>query len=466
MFYYERVNQFDTIAVSVDSVDRRRIKGTIDLDGLKFIMYFDYTQDVDIDYDLAGMIMTMPVINYAYFAKRIKLNFPVSLSFLKLVKEFIRINNIETFINSIVRRRYEFFLKEYLPSDEEITQENAEGRTEVLADISDGDKKKLEVDDRKVIVLSSGGKESLLTFGILKEIGAVVYPVFFNESGAHWKTAKVAYDYFSSKYENVLRVWSNVDRFYSFVNRHLKILDQDEIRRKADSYPVQMFIFPVYIFSVLPYVIKYGIGNIALGDELDDPIYEEPYHGIKHYYGVYDQTNDFNLTLTSFLREYGIHCKVFSAVYPIFGTLVEKILVQRYNDLFRVQRSCHLCHYEGGDVKPCGTCSKCLGVLLFMLNAEADPTEAGYSIEHVKQLEDNVNSASMRLDPDELEYLKAKVFEGRRINSHIEGIHQLPGENSAFSLVPERFRDGVRSIVSKYSTGFYKFVGSEWVKID
>ena len=44
--------------------------------------------------------------------------------------------------------------------------------------------------------MSSGGKDSLLTYGIMKEVGANVFPIFVNESGGHWKTASVAYDFF------------------------------------------------------------------------------------------------------------------------------------------------------------------------------------------------------------------------------------------------------------------------------
>ncbi|MFP3912873.1 MAG: hypothetical protein ACLFUT_12435, partial [Desulfobacteraceae bacterium] len=38
-------------------------------------------------------------------------------------------------------------------------------------------------------VSSSGGKESLLTYGLLQELGIETHPLFVNESGRHWFTA-------------------------------------------------------------------------------------------------------------------------------------------------------------------------------------------------------------------------------------------------------------------------------------
>ena len=42
------------------------------------------------------------------------------------------------------------------------------------------------VDANRYAILSSGGKDSLLSYGLLKEIGSEVHPIFVNESGRHW----------------------------------------------------------------------------------------------------------------------------------------------------------------------------------------------------------------------------------------------------------------------------------------
>ncbi len=463
--YYERVRSFNRITVSLDSLEKRRISGDINVDGRDFKLFFTYDEDIDIDSRIAGIILAMPTINYAYFTKEIYLNFPIDQFSFDLIKKFIKINNVETFINSIVRRRYNFFNEAYLPSDTDVTQKNAEGDTIISAKSFTEPGKPWPTEKNRSMILSSGGKESLLSYGIMKEVGSETYPVFFNESGGHWKTAKVAYDYFSRNIENTHKVWSNVDRFYSFMNNSMKVLNRSEIKKKADSYPIQMFIFPVFIFSMIPYVRNHSIGNIILGDEFDDPVYEKPYNGIKHYYGVYDQTNDFNNTLSEYFRISGINSTVFSIVYPVFGTMVEKILVRRYPDLFRNQRSCHLCRYEGKEIKPCGTCTKCLGILLFVLNAGGNPGDIGYSSENVRDLKAILESADMRIDPSELTYLKESVFDGKKEETHVEGIHILNGEKIPFSLVPDMYRNKIENIFREYSNGYYSLENGQWKKL-
>ena len=81
-------------------------------------------------------------------------------------------------------------------------------------------------------VLSSGGKDSLLTFGLLRECGHEVHPIFVNESGRHWFTALNAYRYFAANIKNTARVWTNSDRLFSWMLKHLPFFESKEGKRK------------------------------------------------------------------------------------------------------------------------------------------------------------------------------------------------------------------------------------------
>ena len=59
-------------------------------------------------------------------------------------------------------------------------------------------------DRGRCLILSSGGKESLLSHGLIDELGSESHPVFVNESGRHWFTALNAYRHFS---KNVAQAW-------------------------------------------------------------------------------------------------------------------------------------------------------------------------------------------------------------------------------------------------------------------
>ncbi|MEM0156873.1 MAG: metal-binding protein [Thermoplasmataceae archaeon] len=447
------------------------IEGDISLEReegtLKFHMIFSYSDSIDADRNLAGLVLAMPAINFCLFSRKLTLNFPASKSDVAAIQEFVRINNREVFINKLARRRYEFFKQEYVPGDEDITEENSNGNTLVLA-TSEFEDIPRKIPGKSNAVLSSGGKESLLSYGMLKDIDPDTHAFYFNESGGHWLTAKTAYDYYSAEFSNVHKVWSNVDRFYRYVLRNMTILDQRIINTKTDTYPVQLFIFPVYVMSMIPVAIKHGINGAVLGDEFDDPSDMQPFHGIRHYYGIYDQTLDFNRFMTGYLHSKGIDFTVWSAVYPVTGGVVENILIKRYPDLFRLQRSCHSCRSIKGKIIPCGKCSKCLGILMFILSAGGDPHDILYSTESIENLKDNVSREKMRLDTDELNYMKARLgfietSEMERLQ-HVSGMHLLPGEEQLFQHVPDRYREGIMKIISQYAPVSYTYTGGSWEK--
>ncbi|HLH85551.1 MAG TPA: metal-binding protein [Thermoplasmataceae archaeon] len=472
MGYLDRISVFEKVEVTPGEISEKRVSGDITVTSTgktdSYHLIFKYSNPVKIDQNLAGLILTMPVINFTLFCRKLVLNFPVSDSDLEAIRHFISVNNTEVFVNRLCRRRHEFFKAEFLPTENDITEENARGRTEVIASNKKADAYHYETDSSRVAVLSSGGKESLLTYGMLRELGHEPYALFFNESGGHWLTAKTAYSYYSANFPRVHKVWSNVDRFYHHMLSRMNILNPKVAGRRADDYPVQLFIFPVYVFSMIPIILQERIGNVVLGDEFDDPKEMPPFHGIRHYYGIYDQTADFNRYFSKYLRNKGIGTDVWSAVYPISGFMVEKILMERYRNLFSTQRSCHSCHVKDGSIIPCGVCSKCLGIQLFILGGGGDPTRIGYLRIETEKFEEMLRTGRVRLDPDEFEYPNRKLM-GEPIPdrlNHVPGIHILPGENEPLSLVPAQFRAGILKIMSQTSSGFYELSSGGWTRID
>lgn len=78
-------------------------------------------------------------------------------------------------------------------------------------------------------VLSSGGKDSLLSFGLLDEIGCNPHAVFVNESGRHWFTALNAYRHLRERFPATHRVWTNADRVFAWMLRGRHPPDNDGI---------------------------------------------------------------------------------------------------------------------------------------------------------------------------------------------------------------------------------------------
>jgi hypothetical protein len=468
--YIDNIISFDNIEINIASIEKRRIIGNIKFDDFSYRLIFTYAEDIDVDRNIAGLILTMPAINFTYFARKLTLNFPVSMKDMELIKNFMKINAHEVFINKIINRRYDFIKPEFIPSEDDINEANADGITELVCPEIINEERPWNTSPDKVAIMSSGGKESLLAFGIFNEINKPEnnYSFYFEESGSHWLTAKTAYDYYKENFGNVMKVWSNTDRFYHEMLKHIKIVNTDMIDILSDDYPIQVFIFPVYIFLLLPLVKKYSIGNIIMGDEFDDPREMGDYKGLKYYYGIFDQTYDFNDMLSVYFNNKGINSAVYSIVYPATGYLEEKILMERYRNLFLQQRSCHSCHRKDGIIEPCGKCSKCLGILLFIEASGGNPEDILYSDADVKLLKRRLSKARLRLDPDERVYAESKIglYSGSIENAeHAGGLHIMPYENSLFSVIPDNFRSAIENIFSAYADGIFKLENGKWINI-
>ncbi|MGP6239289.1 metal-binding protein [Cuniculiplasma sp. SKW4] len=465
MGYSDKIRCFSEVSINVEKFTKRTsvIGIRIGKPDLYFRIIFSYDKDVENTENMAGLAGVAAVLNYALFIDRITLNFPVSESDREFIREMARINNTEVFVNRLCRRRYDFFRDDVIPKEEEINQSNAAGSTEFSFNFSYDDP--YYEKGERVAVLSSGGKESLMTTGLMEEIGEKPLALFFNESGGHWKLALPSHRYFTENGIESLKVWSNVDRFYNFMNRNMKIL-KERAFQWADDYPVQLFTFPVYLISFIPALVKYGIGNILMGNEFDDPLEEPPFKGIRHYYGVYDQTPEFQRRFSGYLTHKGIQATLWSAVYPIYGSVVEDILVNRYPDLYSLQRSCHSCHYDhNSKVVPCGKCSKCLGVRLFIEYARGDPRTIFYP--DAGNLLDLVERERLKLDPEELSCMIEGIKTGNfNKKTHVSGIHILPEEKRVFSQIPEKFREPVGNILKKYTSGCWKLKNNGWVQTD
>jgi hypothetical protein len=417
---------------------------------------------------LLRLASVTPLLNYGLFTKEIRLEWPVSKADFSLLNDFIDVFSKDIFINKLVRKKNPYVLPQFLPSASEVTEANARPMAKIVAASSIEDVPiSIEFDENSCGVLSSGGKESLLTYAMLKEIGADVHALYVNESGGHWRTALPAYRHFKKNYPKTARVWTNVDRFYTFMLDQMRIIRKDHRETWADTYPIRLCIFPVYVFLLLPIFAKRRIGNILIGSEFDDPRLSSYFAGIQHFFGVYDQTQDFDVRMEQWFSKRMPGMRQWSAVRTISGMIVERILTSRYPELARLQRSCHSCRFNHGDLLPCGKCSKCQGVLLFLLANNVDPSIMGYSEVDVLALPARVAEGNLRLDEDEKNYalFLAKLLPNlNQETRHVETIH-LNKSTSDLQLLPAHFRRSLLEILMKYTQGFSAPKGESWVAV-
>ena len=441
----------------------------IDGEKSEFILSMTYDKNININYlPLLRLAFCMPLLNYGLFSKKFNLKFPISNGDFDLLKELNIVFSRDIYVNKILRRRTNYILSKFLPKEENVKVKDSLPKAEIIPEqIYKDSHVTKNFNNKKCGVLSSGGKESLLTYGILKEIGCKTYPLYVNESGGHWRTALTAYRFHNNNEINTQKVWTNVDRFYVFMLDNLKFIRPDHRKIKADTYPIRLCIFPFYVFSLMPIFTEEKIGNLLIGSEFDDLRVKPFYLGIPHYFGIYDQHQDFDDLMNKWYNKRLPGLYQWSAVRNISGLIVERILTKRYPELATLQRSCHSCHFEKNEIVPCGICSKCMGVLLFLLANKINPKIMNFKEKDIELFSKRVNPKNLRLDEDEKNqsfYLfgeKDKIPKVSPID-HVERIH-INKSNSDIELIPKHLRNNILKIIEKYTLGYCELINEKWL---
>ncbi|MDW8003373.1 MAG: hypothetical protein RMI04_00960 [Thermofilaceae archaeon] len=468
---------FDRISISDVKVRSRGFSAvyTLEFEGLRksYPLIQSYPEDVNVRglKEVARLTSIVPAVNYVLFSDEVEFKFPLHELDLKFFTSMAEVTAREIFVNRIVSRTG-LVREEFIPPLDEITPEQAKPRAHVsVPETFTGTSLEHEGDPGSCIVMSSGGQDSLLAYGLLSEVGLKVYPCFLNEAGRHWFVALNAYNWFKQNVPNTMKVWSNVDRLFTFVERNMNLLVPNFQRKSREIYPIRLFWFEHYAFSFLPFALKYGIGNICFGNEFDDFTgYKLEFKGIKHYCATYDQSQEFEKFMTEWFAERGFQIKQWSPIRSITKLIVTRVLARRYPQLLKLAMSCHSPIYANGKLIPCGRCFKCTGVILFLLANGVDPTVMGYRKRTYADLGRRIVERRYRIGEAELEhsaYLANKVL-GLNLpraepHYHIEKM-LFDDLSSHPDAIPDcRVRERVFTILEKYTLGYCIFRQGRWV---
>jgi creatinine amidohydrolase/Fe(II)-dependent formamide hydrolase-like protein len=325
-------------------------------------------------------------------------------------------------------------------------------------------------------ILSSGGKDSLLTFGLLEEMGKDIHPVFVNESGRHWFTALNAYRFFKENVPGTARVWVNSDRVFAWMLRHFPFIRQDFATLRADQYPLRLWTVAIFLFGVLPIVISRGIGRIVIGDEFDTT-QKTSFMGITHYNGYYDQSIYFDSAMSRFFMRKGWAMCQFSILRPMAEILIEKTLAERYPRYQEHQISCHAAHKEGDRFRPCGSCEKCRRIVGMLSAFGIDPSVCGYLPEQTERCLSEIVTKGDNQEAGGKRHM-AYLLAGR-------GLIDLPPEEakklepspeimklrfhprlSPIESIPVDLREDLYRILLQHAEGSLRYSGRKWEEFD
>jgi len=427
------------------------------------------------DLHLASMMAVQVALNYGLFCRRMVFHGPFDDADRRFLRAMLANTAREIFVKKFLEPN-PFLLGSVrdLPAARRSSYVQTELRFEPA--MVPGPVAPWPGDPERFALLSSGGKDSLLSYGLLHELGCEVHPIFINESGRHWFTAVNAYRHFSKNVPQTARVWTNCDRLFSFMLRHLPFVRQDFARLRADEYPIRLWTVAVFLFGALPLVKKRGVGRLVLGDEYDTTT-RVRHRGIVHYDGLFDQSRYFDNALSRYFQQKGWAVTQFSLLRPMSEILIQKTLAERYPELLRLQVSCHAAHTEGERMRPCGRCEKCRRIAGMLLALGLDPAGCGYTEAQVEAVRASLVDQGVHQEQPGTEQL-AHLLYGRHLiaEPRLAEIRARPRpevmrlrihpERSPLSTLPVKLRKPLFRLLLEHAQGTVRRVGRQWVEFD
>jgi hypothetical protein len=436
--------------------------------------WFDHKRPADVN--LASMMLAQAALNYGLFFEIIEFDGLFDKADQQFIKEMMENTSREILTNKLLVKNE--FLK---PPFDELKPEKKERYTQseihfvnTLYHHLELSRENDETDPDKYAILSSGGKDSLLTYGLIKEFGEP-YPVFINEAGRHWFTAVNAYRFFQKNEPNTMKPWCNSDRLFNWMLKQLPFIKENYAAIRSDMYPLRLWTVAVFLFGVLPIARKKGIGNILIGNEYDTTVTGNR-SGIRHFNGLYDQSKYFDNRLTRYYRSKGWKINQFSALRSLSELLIMKVLVKRYPELQEHQVSCHAAHEENGRMYPCGKCEKCRRIVGMLKALDENPARCGYSKFQIEQGLKALETHSVKQigsDASHLYYLMLRKklitrndFTARAAREHAEITRlRFDHERSNLEDMPDYVRRPLFDILVQYADGAVKRVDKRWVDV-
>jgi hypothetical protein len=437
--------------------------------------YFSKKSPADVN--LASMMLAQVAINYGLFFDSIEFDGLYDLTDQQFIKDMIENTSREILTNKLLIKNE--FLKP--PFDrlktgkrERYTQANLVFLNTQFEALKTGKERK-QTDFNKYAILSSGGKDSLLTYGIIKEIGEP-YPVFINEAGRHWFTAVNSHRYFKEVEPNTEKPWCNSDRLFNWMLKQFPFIKENYASIRADIYPIRLWTVAVFLFGVLPVVRKKEIGNILIGDEYDTTV-KSNLNGISHYNALFDQSKYFDNALTRYYRSKGWKMNQFSLLRSMSELLIMKTLIKRYPELQQQQVSCHAAHEVDGRMYPCGKCEKCRRIIGMIKSLEEDPEKCGYSDTQIRHGLQALSSKSVKQIGSDASHLYFIMLDKNLIDKneftrnaakkHPEIMKlRFDRERSNLEDIPKYIRKPLFDILGQYSDGAVKRINKQWVDFE
>lgn len=425
------------------------------------------------DLNLASMMVAQVAINYGLFCEELIFEGYYDKADQEFIKYMVENTSREILTNKLLIDN-PFLTAPYQNLEAEQQEQYTQAKivfSQEIIPLNKGHYEGVTPNLDQYAILSSGGKDSLLSYGLIKEFGEP-HPIFVNEAGRHWFTAVNSYRHFKEVEPHTRKVWCNSDRIFNWMLKNFSFIKPNYASMRADIYPIRLWTVSVFLFGVLPIALKNGLANIIVGDEYDTTE-KQTINGISHYAALYDQSKYFDNALTRYYQKKGWNLYQYSILRSLSELLIMKVLIKRYPELQQYQTSCHAVHEKDKRMYPCGNCEKCRRIVGMITALGESPEKCGYTKEQInKALHQLANISVKQIGSDAAHLYHMLTSQGliaeneftKKLAKAHPSVLQLRFDNQRNNLedLPEHVRIPLYNILSQYANGAVEKVNRQW----
>lgn len=216
----------------------------------------------------------------------------------------------------------------------------------------------------RAILLLSFGKDSLLTYALLQELGVSIVPIFIKEP--------------QSVFENVHKR-KLADRFNKTFDEEVLFfpLSIGRLRQLTGLCWGWDIVLSQYAFILIPYYFYHQSKYLFFGNEQSCNFYT---HDEEGYFinPVFEQSVQAMQHLQDIPQQFFINTHIGSLVEPIHEIFITYILHHRYPEIGQFQMSCFSETSEAKKRRWCGNCEKCARMYIFFKALLIPPKRVGF----------------------------------------------------------------------------------------
>ncbi len=226
-----------------------------------------------------------------------------------------------------------------------------------------------KTNSKKAVLALSFGKDSLLSYGLAKEIGLDLEIAYVNEMEKQYSAEN---EYKRKIIENFCRdekvtidfVEDNADEVFYNSDLGIKVKEFDNANGML-----------AFALEILPFAYYHQAKYLILGNEKN---YDEFWlHQKTRAYPSFDQTSLYTADINKYFKKITRdNFEVISLVEPLYNLAEVKILYHRYPKLLKYLMSCLV--EENADDKWCYACPMCASIFLFSLAVGGNPQKIGF----------------------------------------------------------------------------------------